>query len=316
MLAFRPLPTAGLPQEEDSIRLYFNLFDLNQSGRIDHNELKLCLENLLPEEILRGRSISNPEDPHPFGFTDSHSPERNSIGLATSIFEMFLAVDTSKDGYIDFEEFKQFYQTIMKSTSSAITPSPSPAHATSVSSGTTGGALALARSLSLSPPPLRATSPLPKTPPRSASAAPPRLHSSPPPERDRTQSANGASPLPSSPSPSPASSARVSPALSPPPSVRKGTGAGVAARIQGLDPSKIIMPGMMPPKRPSPAAPIIKQSTSLPPDAVSGSINVDPLLSRGVLKTNKPRRRMTAMRRSPSADMNDTILPLPSLDTP
>jgi hypothetical protein len=236
------------------------------------------------------------------------SPERNSTAsLANHIFEMFLAVDTSKDGYIDFAEFKQFYVTIMNNTSShfttatgGVTPAMSVPSADVVEESEgdqRGQSPPKIRSRSPSPSPSRSPPrlsplPFPKTPPRSASPAPARAHSPLPQSHSPNSSSASPTELSQTP-PNPISE------TSPKPQVRKGTSAGVASRIQGLDPSKIILPGMgMPPKKLSSPTPLIKHSTSLPPDLSSGVVNVEPLLSRGVLKTKKPRRRMTVRRNS------------------
>lgn len=316
MLALRPFPTSG-SQEEDTIRLYFNLFDLNQSGRIDEDELKLCLEYILPDDMVRAQSFPHTPDPH--SSIESQSPERNSnASLASNIFEMFVAMDTSKDGYIDYEEFKKFYLTIMKNSSSGLGMNSTKiiVDSTEVTSRSRDPSPMNARSRSPSPNPPRSLSPLPKATSRSPSTTPPRQHSPPPIERNRTQSTSPTPPSVTPPQVSPSSPKIIRPETSniptdDTPKIRKGTSVGLAARIQGLDPTKIVMPGMaMPPKRSPP--PAIMKSTSLPPESSNGAVNIDPLMSRSVLKTSKPRRRQTVRRRS-SADLKEQLAALPNI---
>ena len=91
MLAFRPATT-----DTDAARLYFNIFDIRDTGFIDKVELRICLELLLTDDSSRVR---------PDGTTVVHNVD-----------ELFSAMDFTKSGSIDFNEFKAFYETVLTAT--------------------------------------------------------------------------------------------------------------------------------------------------------------------------------------------------------
>ena len=330
MLAFRPVSIEqpktdsfeeDIDPEEDIIKLYFNLFDINQSGKIDQDELKICLENLLPE----GQ------------FTNSNQliaaqSEINPITLVNNILEIFQVVDTSKDGYIDYEEFKKFYRTIMRQSSHQLSPMD-------ISHDLNYSMKSEITSYEIDTPTNKEsrTKSIP-TPPRSASPPPPeknraysspfrppnplstttRSHSPTPPERKKDL-LNLQTPPNSTSPPNPHNSTNLRNSTNsevPPPSlsevppapttantspvpVRKGVSNGLASRMQGLDPSKIIMPGVPMPgmaKKTSNSPMIIqKQRTE---STESTGLNIEAHLKRGTLRTIKPRHRRVTRKKS------------------
>jgi Ca2+-binding EF-hand superfamily protein len=90
MLAFRPVGA-----DTDAVRLYFNIFDINDSGCIDKDELRICLELLLMDDSSRLES---------------------SAGCLAKVDELFSAMDFTNSGTIDFHEFKTFYETVLTAT--------------------------------------------------------------------------------------------------------------------------------------------------------------------------------------------------------
>ena len=81
-----------------SAQLCFYLFDIRSTGEIHLQELKFILSFLLKEEL---RNMSKDEL--------AESEKR--------VEELFLTINVSKSGTVDFEEFKKFYNSIMLSTS-------------------------------------------------------------------------------------------------------------------------------------------------------------------------------------------------------
>lgn len=79
--------------DEDEIRLYFNVFDINETGTIDIEELKIAVNFLL---------YMGSDEPHSL----------------PNIQELFSAIDVTQNGLIDFQEFKQFYRHLITSNAS------------------------------------------------------------------------------------------------------------------------------------------------------------------------------------------------------
>jgi hypothetical protein len=74
------------------------LQDINESGFIDLEELKVAVAFLLEEESL------------PMGMMGG---DATSTSATSSVEDLFAAIDVAKDGRIDFEEFKVFYETVL-----------------------------------------------------------------------------------------------------------------------------------------------------------------------------------------------------------
>jgi Ca2+-binding EF-hand superfamily protein len=90
MVAFRDSGEDEIDNEEDAaIRFYFNMFDIDGTGKISLDELKLVVNSIT--------RVEGPISPH-------------------DIQALFEVMDTKKTGDIDFDEFKQFYKMIMIST--------------------------------------------------------------------------------------------------------------------------------------------------------------------------------------------------------
>ncbi|KAI9247731.1 calmodulin-like protein [Sporodiniella umbellata] len=79
-----PTPRSGSQHELEELRLCFEKFDKNSDGKISEQELKEVMTGL-------GEKLSEKE-----------------------IKEMMTEADTNKDGYIDFEEFRQLIPSINK----------------------------------------------------------------------------------------------------------------------------------------------------------------------------------------------------------
>jgi Ca2+-binding EF-hand superfamily protein len=96
MVAFRDSGDDVIESEEDAtIRFYFNMFDINGTGRITLDDLQLVIKSITRIEDL----TQGPTSP-------------------TEIQTLFEEMDTKKTGDIDFDEFKQFYRLVMISTNS------------------------------------------------------------------------------------------------------------------------------------------------------------------------------------------------------
>lgn len=93
MVAFRDSDEDKIENEEDAtIRFYFNMFDIDGTGKISLDELKLVVSSI--SRVEDGQTPISPSD----------------------IQALFEAMDTKKTGDIDFDEFKQFYQMLMITT--------------------------------------------------------------------------------------------------------------------------------------------------------------------------------------------------------
>lgn len=77
-------------ENEDEIRLLFNVFDIKETGYIDLEELKIAVNFLL--------------------YMGSDQPQ-----ALPNIHELFSIIDVSQNGRIDYPEFKQFYRHLIAS---------------------------------------------------------------------------------------------------------------------------------------------------------------------------------------------------------
>lgn len=95
MVAFRESGEDIIESEEDAtIRFYFNMFDINGTGKISLDDLKLVVDCITRQEEDIAQGPTSPTD----------------------IQTLFETMDIKKTGDIDFDEFKQFYQMVMIST--------------------------------------------------------------------------------------------------------------------------------------------------------------------------------------------------------
>ena len=130
MIAFRPFPNGGKCSESarDAAALYFNVFDLNDNGFIDLEEMKLVVSCFLLDEMEKPSSIlTNPEEavkaaqspPAEGNGTKKNADTQDSdVALNVETVEgLFKEFDKSKDGQIDFEEFLQVYEALLRSSS-------------------------------------------------------------------------------------------------------------------------------------------------------------------------------------------------------
>lgn len=92
----------------DAARLYFNMFDMKETGYIDLEELKLVVGCLMVDEINDLNSLEA---------LDNHPASVKNIEY------LFNTIDLAKNGRIDFDEFKIFYNTIMLTSTKLNLPS-------------------------------------------------------------------------------------------------------------------------------------------------------------------------------------------------
>jgi Ca2+-binding EF-hand superfamily protein len=87
-------PTGKKPEEisenEEEIRLFFNVFDIKETGYIDLEELKIAVNFLL--------------------YMGSDQPQ-----TLPNIHELFSIIDVAQNGRIEYPEFKQFYKHLIAS---------------------------------------------------------------------------------------------------------------------------------------------------------------------------------------------------------
>lgn len=138
MVAFRPDPPASdmnmdsginkpnpileseqcMSTMDDQCRLYFNVFDINETGYIDLEELKLVVSSLLQEgRPVSSETVENDEN--------NDSKRRGSMGSEGgaavyktvpgmgNIEELFEIIDVDKSGQINYEEFQKFYDAVL-----------------------------------------------------------------------------------------------------------------------------------------------------------------------------------------------------------
>ena len=74
----------------DDARLYFDMFDVKQTGYIDIEELQLVMDFMIPKD-----------------------DEHNTDTINAQVEDMFHFMDKGKNGRIDFDEFKEFYRAVM-----------------------------------------------------------------------------------------------------------------------------------------------------------------------------------------------------------
>lgn len=77
----------------DDAKLYFDMFDVKQTGYIDIDEVKLVIEFMLPKE-----------------------DNSNKEALNAHVEEMFKFMDQKQNGCVDLQEFKEFYKAVMVAT--------------------------------------------------------------------------------------------------------------------------------------------------------------------------------------------------------
>ena len=96
---------------DDQCRLYFNIFDVNETGYIDIEELKLVVSSLLQE----GRPVSSQllGDDKSLPRKDSNGEVYQSIPGMNNIEELFQIIDVDNTGQISFEEFQKFYDAVL-----------------------------------------------------------------------------------------------------------------------------------------------------------------------------------------------------------
>jgi hypothetical protein len=302
MLAFRPLDDTEQEidkSDEEKCRLYFNLFDVDGSGLIELEELKISISCILLDE-------ASPL----FHVTDVAA--ENHPASVSNVTALFQAIDSSNDGVIDYQEFQTFYEAVMMTSSvrklSLISqhrhPSDRMVSQTSARRGLSTSPLdhSSAKNTSSTPNTVSDTptpvsrqedkslidNPVADTEDIIAKIGPvvsTSEHPSPPQDpHPLIQLPNDAALGPNVDS-EPARSDPIVEIPSKKP-IRKMNDA-LAARLGGLNPAQMVqLPGMGPPKFKKTS--VVEESSKSPP----GEIQHQALLTRTKLKTNKPRRKM------------------------
>lgn len=113
---------------DDDAKLYFDMFDVKQTGFIDIDELKLVMDFMVP-------------------------PEDSGEVMNKHIEEMFDLMDTGRNGRIDFNEFSAFYAAVMTATTKQNIDAPKSMSFMKaidiVKSGTNSGNIMRSRSVSM-----------------------------------------------------------------------------------------------------------------------------------------------------------------------
>ena len=98
--------TTETPAEEDSVRMFFRIFDIDNDGYINREEFALALQHL--DDITpHAAPTGGEEDGHNVG--SSHS-----VAFLENVEELFQEMDVDRSGKIDFQEFRRFYEEVIK----------------------------------------------------------------------------------------------------------------------------------------------------------------------------------------------------------
>jgi serine/threonine protein kinase/Ca2+-binding EF-hand superfamily protein len=107
MLAFIPEEDSASSETDEGscpARLFFNLFDINDCGYIGMDELTLVVGCLMQDDTL----------PLPSEWlSQSDNGCESSAVSSRNIKDLFDSIDTNRDGRIDFEEFRSFYEAVL-----------------------------------------------------------------------------------------------------------------------------------------------------------------------------------------------------------
>ena len=79
------------------MRLYFNVFDYKETGFIDKEELRTVVACILQDQA-------------------EIDMENNMGSMSFNVEDLFDIIDVKKNGRIDYEEFKQFYEAVLTNT--------------------------------------------------------------------------------------------------------------------------------------------------------------------------------------------------------
>lgn len=87
----------SMQASEEAVRLYFNVFDYKETGFIDKEELRTVVACILQDQA-------------------ENDLENNMGSMSFNVEDLFDIIDVKKNGRIDYEEFKQFYQAVLTNT--------------------------------------------------------------------------------------------------------------------------------------------------------------------------------------------------------
>lgn len=112
-----------------TIRMYFRLFDIHDTGSIQLDDFKLAVSCLIENRhsshtVSMSSYPSTSQDLNDIFLSSSPSshgfipfPTSTSNSTMENIEELFRAIDTDKNGMIGFVEFKEFYHALLATTS-------------------------------------------------------------------------------------------------------------------------------------------------------------------------------------------------------
>jgi Ca2+-binding EF-hand superfamily protein len=113
-----PTASAAAAEEtalDEAAKMFFRMFDINNTGYVNHDEFMLALRNLTDlRPPLLGPAVGE-------GVPSGRNRERTqSDDYLTHLEELFNEIDDDKDGLIAYSEFKKFYITIVQLSSSTM----------------------------------------------------------------------------------------------------------------------------------------------------------------------------------------------------
>jgi Ca2+-binding EF-hand superfamily protein len=95
----------GEEKGDETVQMFFRMFDIDNSGVINRDEFNLALEHL------------STFMPHALHIEEGEDPRATNEAFHASVDELFREMDVSGDGTIQYEEFKKFYDEVMRATS-------------------------------------------------------------------------------------------------------------------------------------------------------------------------------------------------------
>ena len=93
----RPTRRDSITESEEAAMLYFKVFDYKELGFIDKEELRTVVACILQDQ--------------------AEGDVENNVGsMSFNVEDLFDIIDVKKNGRIDYEEFKQFYEAVLTNT--------------------------------------------------------------------------------------------------------------------------------------------------------------------------------------------------------
>lgn len=103
---------------EEAAKMFFRMFDINNTGYVNHDEFMLALRHLtdLRPPMLEPQTGGA----HAMAPVGRNRDRTYSDDYLSHLEELFNEIDDDKDGLIAFSEFKKFYITIVQMSSSTM----------------------------------------------------------------------------------------------------------------------------------------------------------------------------------------------------